>query len=60
MKISHVLATVVRVGLFTWAFAARAGTTTFQGVSVDYGTANANWVNGDLVLTYTSTSAEER
>lgn len=43
---------------FAWAFAAQAGTTTFQGVSVNYGSASTNWVGGDLVLTYTSTESD--
>lgn len=34
-----------------------AGTTKFEGVTVDYGSASTNWVGGDLVLTYKSSSS---
>ena len=39
-------------GLLGWAFAAEADTTTFQGVSVDYGNASASRLGDELVLTY--------
>ena len=42
---------------FALVFAAQAGTTTFQGVTVDYGSASTNWVNGELVLKYPSLSS---
>lgn len=41
---------------FAWTFTAQAIVTTFQGVTVDYGNAGTNWVGGELVLTYASTS----
>ena len=56
MKMKRIL-TALLAGPLMWAFAAQAGTTTFQGVSVDYGSASTNWVDGDLVLTYNSSSS---
>ena len=52
MKLKRILTALLLAGPFAWVFAAQAGTTTFQGVPVDYGNASANWVDGELVLQY--------
>ena len=51
MKLKRILAALLLS--FTWVFAAQAGTTTFQGVTVDYGSASISTAaNGDLILQY--------
>ena len=52
MKITRLVTALLLAGPLAWAFAAQADTTTFRGVSVDYGDASASWVDGELVLTY--------
>ena len=57
MKITRLVTALLMAVSLVWAFAAQAGETTFKGVSVDYGSASTNWVDGDLVLTYNSSSS---
>lgn len=56
LKAKNVICALALSGLLGWAFAAEAGTTTFHGVTVDYGNATANGVGEDLVLTYKGSS----
>ena len=58
MKIRRVPTALLMAVSLMWVFAAQAGTTPFKGVSVDYGNASTNWVNGDLVLAYTSAESD--
>lgn len=56
MKITRLVTALLMAVSLVWAFAAQAGTTTFQDVRVDYGSASTNWVDGELVLKYTGSS----
>ena len=56
MKLKRFLTALLLAGPLVWVFAAQAGTTTFQGVNVDYGSASTNWVGGELVLSYKNSS----
>ena len=50
MKLKRVLSAFLLAS--AWTFAAQAGTTTFKGVSVDYGSASMTSVGSDVILTY--------
>ena len=49
-----ILKALLTAGALAGACSASAGETAFKGVSVDYGNASTNWVDGELVLTYTN------
>ena len=57
MKMKNIMKTAVLTGLFLCGFASKADSVTINGVSVDYGSASADWVDGELVLTYESSSS---
>lgn len=52
MKLKKTLTALLMAVSLMCVSVAQAGTTTFKGVSVDYGSASTNWVSGELVLTY--------